>query len=65
MTYATIIRQGLMTIFENSFEAVSDEEALKVHTSNIEMCEKDITVDWDTAHLIVVGEDGNILKFID
>lgn len=53
-----------MVILQNEFESLSDEDALKVHASNIETCEKDITKEWDSAYLTVVDEDGYTLRFV-
>lgn len=59
MKYLTTIQKGVMVIFQNEFEAPSDEDALKINTNNIEVCEKDITEDWDNACLIALDEHGN------
>ena len=64
MKYITAIQKGVMVVLQNEFESPSDEDALKVHASHIEICEKDITADWDNAYLVAVDEHGNISKWI-
>lgn len=64
MKYTTIIQKNMVILFQSAFDSESDEDALKVHTNNIDICERDIAADWDTAHLIVTDEYGNILRFV-
>jgi hypothetical protein len=64
MKYVTMIHKGTAVIFQSEFESKSDEDALKVHTRNIEICERDITEDWDYTYLIVVDEHGNTIRLV-
>jgi hypothetical protein len=59
-----MIQKNNVVIFQNEFESQYDEDALKVHADNIEICDRDISEDWDIAHLIVTDEQGNIIRFV-